>query len=142
MCFSDFMFFMKSFDVAKMFMVFYSHYKTHMQQAYSNNATYAFNEIKPKSCSQYLIMTKLSACKWGPEVHLYVVSMWQVTFISKHKLYKQLNLEGLGNNAHMLKHFLTTIEYVEKAGILAFLMLTTQSKLNSSFFQFSSRNGN
>ena len=61
--------------------------------------------------------------------------MWQVTFISKHKLYKQLNLEGLGNNAHMLKHFLTTIEYVEKAGILAFLMLTTQSKLNSSFFQ-------
>ena len=26
---------MKSFDVAKMFMVFYSHYKTHMQQAYS-----------------------------------------------------------------------------------------------------------
>ena len=65
-----------------------------------------------------------------------------MTFISKHKLSKQLNLEGLGNNAHMLKHFLTTIEYVEKAGILAFLMLTTQSKLNSSFFQFSSRNGN
>ena len=45
-----------------------------------------------------------------------------MTFISKHKLYKQLNLEGLGNNAHMLKHFLTTIEYVEKAGILAFPM--------------------
>ena len=51
--------------------------------------------------------------------------------------------ETNGAHAHYREPVpLTTIEYVEKAGILAFLMLTTQSKLNSSFFQFSSRNGN